>query len=148
MEISVSIQGNQVRHVIHDFGCSSFLLSESMVFFMSNCSVSCGHGTKIIMTRDCWISDISNERLCLDDIKLRKEKCVKDPCKGLYSEWTEWTSCSKTCLKSLSETSQRIRTRMCISKDPSLCDGGCDAEREVQICTEVGLCSKKGDIVS
>ena len=115
-----------------------------MVIFVSNCSVSCGQGTQIIMTRDCWTSDIDDERLCLDTIQTREETCIQESCKGTYSEWTDWTPCSKTCLKSLSETSQRIRTRMCVSQDPRLCDGGCDAEREVQICTEVGLCPEKG----
>ena len=99
------------------------------------------------MSRECWVDKKTNESFCLDAIKTRLEVCSMRPCSGTYGEWTAWSPCSKTCLQSLNETSQRTRSRLCISVDQSLCETGCETGRlEIQICNKVGLCPKIGNL--
>ena len=131
----------------HGNKCELMGESEEQTIFTGPCSVNCGSGTQLVMSKDCW-KTVTEELVCSDSIKTRVEPCSRRPCRGLYGDWTAWTPCSKTCLQSLNETSQRIRSRLCISVDQSQCETGCETgEREIQICNEVGLCPKIGKLL-
>ena len=124
------------------------LFPEWTDFHEGDCSVNCGNGTKLVMSRECWVDKKTYESFCLDAIKTRLEVCSMRLCSGTYGEWTAWSPCSKTCLQSLNETSQRTRSRLCISVDQSLCETGCETGRlEIQICNKVGLCPKIGNLL-
>ena len=130
----------------HGDKCQLFGESEEKIIFTGPCSVNCDNGTQLIMFKDCWSSIEESVLVCSDSIKTRVKPCNQKRCSGTYGEWTAWSACSKTCLQSSDETSQKIRSRLCISEDQSLCEVGCETGRqEIQICNEVGLCPKIGN---
>lgn len=112
------------------------------VVHSSNCSVNCGSGTRLITYMECQVfMDSRNEKRfsCGETIKTQSEECHNEPCTAKYGDWTSWTPCSRSCLKSVNETSARKRVRGCLSDDQSLCQ----ATEEVQMCENIQFCPLK-----
>ena len=79
----------------------------------SECSVSCGRGTKT-RSRDCQSPRFGGAP-CLGDV-FDEAPCQSGPCDtdGVWSRWGTWESCDKTCGGGL-----RIRHRACDNPAPT-----------------------------
>ena len=104
------------------------------------CSVKCGTGTQVQIYVTCQkiiTLDQKIENVCGDKFSYKEIPCNMDPCQADFGPWSDWTSCTKTCLKSANETSHKSRTRSCLTDDLKLCNKG---RLETQTCKEVPLC--------
>ena len=121
-------------------------LQETYIFKSSNCSTKCGTGTKTETLIECREVVTENKVTLVcdkDTIRTTVIGCENKPCKGTYGDWSDWSACSKTCLKTYLESSHRNRSRNCLSYDQSLCNG----LTEVEICQDVKLCSLEGNTI-
>ena len=109
-----------------------------------NCSVACGDGKRSITLMECYTTSIhGTEREACDanSIVIKEIDCFNKPCKSTFAEWSSWSDCSMTCLRTLNERSLRQRTRKCLVPDENECAEG---NVESQTCTDVSLCSLDG----
>ena len=82
----------------------------------SPCSAQCGPGIKTETTVTC-IHHSKEEVTCEQNIV--RSDCNERKCPENMSEWSEWSVCSKECIKEVTEQSVKTRYRTC---DPSPCE--------------------------
>ena len=71
------------------------------------CSKSCGSGERR-RSRKCEIPDQRSQNKCGNADLNQRELCNTQKC-PIYTEWSEWTECSKSC-----GTGQQMRERACV----------------------------------
>ena len=112
-------------------------------FTTTPCSVECGIGTQVEKTLECRLEIIQGKEVNSCVVSSTEVACTKRRCQGSFGEWSAWSDCSKSCLKSLSEISVKNRSRPCYSKDESLCLKGAT---ETKACKDIQLCNLQGII--
>lgn len=103
----------------------------------SECSVTCGGGIKE-RTRSCTNPAPEHGGLyCVGDSK-EEETCNTQACKvnGGFTEWSEYSACSKTCGKDAVKT----RTRTCTNPPPSGGGKGCGKRTEQKVKCKLPKC--------
>ncbi|XP_040567740.2 LOW QUALITY PROTEIN: SCO-spondin-like [Lepeophtheirus salmonis] len=89
----------------------------------STCSKTCGKGTKK-RNRKCIDSKFRNGNPCNADLN-ETENCNEQDC-PVWSPWTEWTECSRSCGKGM-------RSKMKICLDLTSCSG---KTKYMELCNE------------
>ncbi|XP_033637175.1 SCO-spondin-like [Asterias rubens] len=86
----------------------------------SPCSQSCGSGGNFTHTRECDFPPPMYGGKDCSGSDWQMADCYVDRCEddGGWSDWTEWSSCSKEC-----ETGIQVRDRTCDNPTPTLPDG-------------------------
>ena len=110
----------------------------------TNCSVDCGLGKISITLIECTttlINGVKQESCDWNSIIQKEIDCVNEPCQAKFGEWSCWTDCSQSCLKSLDEKSIKSRTRNCLESEAVECKVG---QIETQTCANVPLCPPEG----
>ena len=91
---------------------------------------------------ECYTTDTSREVCDANSAIIKEIDCFNKPCKATFGEWSSWSDCSLTCLRTPNEMSLRQRSRKCLVPDD---DNECAKGKvESQICTDVSLCSLEG----
>ena len=87
------------------------------------------------------------QKICdWESIKRQKIDCFLNACQAKFGEWTPWSECTLTCLKTLNERSIRTRTRECLDDENN---EECQVGRsQSETCNEVQLCSIEGKSIS
>ena len=113
--------------------------SEAKVQSIGQCSVPCGTGIQTNMSLLCQKMKIDGQikNVCEDKFSYKEMPCNLGPCPAEYGPWSDWSDCSKPCLKTSNETSHKTRSRNCLTDDLTLCNKG---RLETMTCKDVPLC--------
>ena len=81
---------------------------------MSNCSASCGEGTKIITKISCRNQNEVDKTCNPESLSSVSKPCnatkkCEEP--AVYGEWSPWGQCSLSCIKHIDEKSIKARAR-------------------------------------
>ena len=96
------------------------MFSEIFIASQSHCSVKCGTGKRVVSRIFCPKSNDGSMN-CDTNINWSEEDCdtgISCPNQVNYGPWSEWSKCSKSCIKSLTEESYQSRSRTCDPPGP------------------------------
>ena len=112
---------------------------EAKVQSIGQCSVPCGTGIQTNMSLLCQKMKIDGQikNVCEDKFSYKEMPCNLGPCLAEYGPWSDWSDCSKPCLKTSNETSHKTRSRNCLTDDLTMCNKG---RLETMTCKDVPLC--------
>ncbi|XP_028518403.1 mucin-like protein, partial [Exaiptasia diaphana] len=74
------------------------------------CSLSCGGGTRFRVRSQTNPASANGGQKCTGGYKVENQTCNSQPCpvNGIFTEWSNWTSCSLSC-----GNGTRYRSRSC-----------------------------------
>ena len=89
------------------------MILDEYVIEKSDCSVKCGRGKRVVTKIQCPKVN-GTDFNCKSEVERIEEDCQAPDCSDAeFGIWSEWTFCSKSCIKNLSDKSFKKRTRTC-----------------------------------